>query len=85
MFKFIDIILPIVVIFLHFELALSENTTDIVPQDILLLTIDVSDETMVYLRFSLISLSDELLEVERGEQSLYPREPYHHILPTDAR
>nr|DAQ39574.1 MAG TPA: hypothetical protein [Caudoviricetes sp.] len=85
MFKFIDIILPIVVIFLHFELALSENTTDIVSQNIPFFAVDISDETMVYLRFSLISLSNELLEVERGEQSLYPREPHHHVLPTDAR
>ena len=85
MFKFIDIILPTVVIFLHFELALSENTTNIVLQDIPLSAVDVLDKTVVYLWFSCVSLSDELLKVERGKQTLYPREPHHHVLPTDAR
>lgn len=84
MFKFVDIILPTVVIFLHFELALSENTANIVSQDIPLSAVDVLDKTVVYLWFSCVSLSDELLEVERGKQTLYPREPYHHILLTDA-
>ena len=80
----LPVLLPAGVVLPELELGFGEDDLDALRQDIVLLSVDIPDQSMVDGAVPAVRLPDELVEREGGQQALDPGSPYHEILAADG-
>ena len=80
----LPVLLPAGVVLPELELGFGEDDLDALRQDIVLLPVDIPDQSMVDGAVPAVRLPDELVEGEGSQQALDPGSPYHEILAADG-
>ena len=80
----LPVLLPAGIVLPELELRLGEDDLDALRQDVVLLSVDIADQSMVDCAVPTVRLPDELVEGEGGQQALDPGSPYHEIPFTDG-
>ena len=77
------VLIPALIVLPELELGLGEDDLDALGQNVVLLAVDVTDETVVNCAVPPVGLPDEFIEREGGQQPLDPGCSDHKVLPAD--